>query len=92
MGTGASDARRVLSDALAGNAGDVRVDTSAVEAVDLTGLGVLVAAHDAALRAGRRLLLTEVPPQLARVLTLTRLGRVLVGDPSSRSRRGTSAA
>jgi hypothetical protein len=41
------------------------------------GLGVLVGAHRSAGRVGRVLVLRDVPPPLARALTLTRLDRVL---------------
>jgi anti-anti-sigma factor len=45
--------------------------------VDATGLGVLVGAHRKAGRAGRTLVLRDVPPPVGRLLFLTRLDRVL---------------
>ena len=56
---------------------ELHVDVAALELVDATGLGVLVGAHRRAQRAGRRLVLVDVPDRLARVLFVTRLDRVL---------------
>jgi anti-anti-sigma factor len=76
-GSGAPVAREALRDALEHGDADLVVDVSAVETVDVTGLGVLVAAHRRAGHLGRRLVLRDVPPRLARVLVITRLGRIL---------------
>lgn len=57
--------------------GDLFVDLSAVETVDMVGVGLLVGVHRQALRRGRRLVLTGVPPRVMRLLTATRLRRVL---------------
>ncbi len=73
----AADVRLALHDAVEQAAGDLVVDVSAVEALDATGLGVLVGAHRHAGRAGRTLVLLDVPPVLARLLLVTRLDRVL---------------
>lgn len=73
----AADARLALVAALAGGAGDLEVDCSAIEAIDATGLGVLVGVHRRADRAGRTLVLIDVSPAVSRVLSLTRLERVL---------------
>jgi anti-anti-sigma factor len=73
----AADARLGLADAVGAGADDLLVDLSAVEAVDATGLGVLVGAHRLAGRVGRRLVLLDVPPQVGRLLYVTRLHRVL---------------
>ncbi|HVQ89031.1 MAG TPA: STAS domain-containing protein [Actinomycetes bacterium] len=59
---------------------DVLVDASAVETVDVAGLGVLVAAHRRAKQAGLRLVLCDVQPRIVRLLAVTRLHRVLVLD------------
>jgi len=56
---------------------DVLVDLSAVETVDMVGVGLLVGVHRQAQRCGRRLVLTGVPPRVMRLLTATRLRRVL---------------
>jgi anti-anti-sigma factor len=73
----AADVRMALADAVAGGSGDLVIDLAALEAVDATGLGVLVGAHRRAGRAGRTLVLQDVPPPVGRMLFLTRLDRVL---------------
>ena len=73
----AADVRLALADALDAGAGDLVLDLAAVEAVDPTGLGVLVGAHRRAGRSGRTLVLHDVPPGVGRLLRLTRLDRVL---------------
>lgn len=64
---------------------DLVLDLSGLQQVDATGLGVLVGAHRAAGRAGRSLVLLDVPPQVERLLLVTRLHRVLRCARSSRS-------
>jgi len=73
----AADARLALADAVRAGTGDLVLDLSGLEAVDATGLGVLVGAHRAAGRAGRRLVLLDVPTAVGRLLLVTRLSRVL---------------
>ncbi len=73
----AADVRMLLVEAVAAGTGELVVDLSAVTALDATGLGVLVGAHRRAQRAGRLLVLRDVPPVVARLLLLTRLDRVL---------------
>lgn len=73
----AADARLALASAVAAGTGDLVLDLSGVTAVDATGLGVLVGAHRTADRAGRRLVLRDAPPQVHRLLRVTRLYRVL---------------
>jgi anti-anti-sigma factor len=80
------DVRVALSDAIAAGVDDLHVDLGAVELVDATGLGVLVGGHRRAERAGRRLVLCNVPERIERLLLVTRLHRVLVVD------RGIAAA
>lgn len=70
-------AREALRELLASYSGDVILDVSELELVDAAGLGVIVAAHRRAMTAGRRLILRGVSPGLSRLLTLTRLHRVL---------------
>lgn len=73
----AADVRTALALAVDAGSGDLTVDLAAVEGIDATGLGVLVGAHRRAGRAGRRLVLRDVPPAVARVLLVTRLDKVL---------------
>jgi len=56
---------------------DLVVDLSGVDAVDMVGVGLLVGVHRQAGRRGRRLVLTGVPPRVMRLLTATRLSKVL---------------
>lgn len=76
--TTSADVRYALSVAIdAAPSGDVVVDASAVETVDVAGLGVLVAAHRHARQGGRRLVLCDPQPRIMRLLAVTRLHRVL---------------
>lgn len=76
-----ADVRAVLHDAADAGTGDLVVDLRAVQMLDATGLGVLVGTHRRAERGGRRLVLRGVPPRIVRLLTRTRLHRILVTDP-----------
>ena len=71
-------ARELLAEASAAGHGDVLVDCSGVECVDVTGLGLLTSTHRRLRLAERRLVLVGCPPQLRRALAVTRLSRVLV--------------
>jgi anti-anti-sigma factor len=73
----AAQVRAALQRALDAADGDVVLDVSGVEAIDVTGLGVIVAAHRRASQHGRRLVLVGVRPSVVRVLAVTRLHRVL---------------
>lgn len=73
----AADVRIALADAVENGEGDLVIDLASLEAVDATGLGVLVGAHRRAGRAGRTLVLRDVQPPIGRLLFLTRLDRVL---------------
>jgi anti-anti-sigma factor len=73
----AADARLALADAVEAGCGDLVIDLASLDAVDATGLGVLVGAHRRAGRAGRTLVLRDVPAPVGRLLFLTRLDRVL---------------
>ena len=73
----AADARLALADAVDRGSGELVVDLVALEAVDATGLGVLVGAHRRAQRAGRTLVLSDVPTSVGRLLLVTRLDKVL---------------
>jgi anti-anti-sigma factor len=73
----ATDVRLALADAMGHGGGELVLDLSGLDAVDATGLGVLVGAHRHAGREGRTLVLRDVGPTVARLLRLTRLDRVL---------------
>jgi anti-anti-sigma factor len=73
----AADARLALAAAVESGSGDLVIDLASLDAVDATGLGVLVGAHRRAGRAGRTLVLRDVPEPVGRLLFLTRLDRVL---------------
>jgi len=73
----ATDARLALAAAVDAGQGDLVLDLASLEAVDATGLGVLVGAHRRAFRQGRTLVLHDATAPVARVLRLTRLDRVL---------------
>ncbi|HET6909404.1 MAG TPA: STAS domain-containing protein [Mycobacteriales bacterium] len=83
------DVRAALCDAIDDGVDDVVVDMSGVELMDATGLGVLVGCHRRAERAGRRLVLHNVPDRIERLLLATRLHRVLCLD---RATGGVAAA
>lgn len=72
-----ADVRLVLHAEVDDGTGDLFLDASAIEAIDASGLGVLVGAHRRAGRAGRRLVVAEPSAVVRRMLHLTRLDRVL---------------
>lgn len=78
-----ADVRVALRAAVDGGVDDLEIGLRGVELVDATGLGVLVAAHRRADRAGRRLVLCDVPERVARLLHATRLNRVLHCRPDA---------
>lgn len=73
----AADIRLELADAVDRGHGELVIDLAGLEAVDATGLGVLVGAHRRAQRAGRTLVLEDVPDTVGRLLYLTRLDKIL---------------
>jgi anti-anti-sigma factor len=73
----AADVRNALADAVDRGEGELVIDLAEVEALDATGLGVLVGAHRRAQRAGRTLVLEDIPDAVWRMLFVTRLDRVL---------------
>jgi anti-sigma B factor antagonist len=73
-----ADVRAALCEAIDSGVEDMLLDLHEVELVDATGLGVIVSAHRRADRLGRRLVLQRVPERIDRLLTATRLNRVLV--------------
>lgn len=74
---GAAAARDALHEALSHGDGQLVVDLSGVELLDATGLGVLVGAHRRARLDGRELVLRDALPRVARLLSLTRLDRII---------------
>jgi len=72
------DVRSAIHAALDTGSGDLVIDLQDVEMLDATGLGMLVGAHRKAGRAGRRLVLRNLSPQLQRLLRVSRLNRILV--------------
>ncbi|GAA4211341.1 STAS domain-containing protein [Actinocatenispora rupis] len=58
------------------------IDLSALDTIDVTGLGVLVGTHRLAERAGRPIALRGTPRRLARLLHVTRLDRFLPTVPA----------
>ena len=73
----AADIRLELADAVDAGHGELVIDLTELEAVDATGLGVLVGAHRRAQRAGRTLVLEDVPDPVGRLLLITRLDKIL---------------
>ena len=78
--TSVGDVRTALSEAIEAGVDDIVVDMTGVELMDATGLGVLVGCPRRAERAGRRLILANVPDRIDRLLLATRLHRVLCVD------------
>ncbi|MGF0174494.1 STAS domain-containing protein [Streptomyces sp. Marseille-Q5077] len=78
----AADARTALHAAVDSGVGDLVLDLSGLDSWDATGLGVIMGVHRRAGRCGRRLILRKVPPQMMRLLTATRLHRILAIENS----------
>jgi anti-anti-sigma factor len=78
----APSARAALHTLIDDGAGDVLVHGEALEIWDSCGLGVLVGAHRRARMAGRRVVLTGLPPRELRLLRATRLNRVFTVEPA----------
>lgn len=73
----AADVRNALIEAMHQGQGELVLCLTNLEAVDATGLGVLVAAHRRAQRAGRTLVLEDVQAGVARMLKMSRLDKIL---------------
>ena len=71
------DVRQILNDLIDSSEGDVIVDLEALDALDATGLGLLVATHRRTQLLGRRLVLRHPVPSVVRILAVTRLHRIL---------------
>jgi anti-sigma B factor antagonist len=72
-----AELRTELREAVDNGVGELTVDVSGLELGDATGLGALLGAHRRATRSGRSLVLVDVSSTVYRVLTYTRLVRVL---------------
>jgi anti-anti-sigma factor len=77
-----ADVRLALHDAIDQGRHTLVLDVRDLDVADATGLGVLVGAHRRAGRAGRTLVLRDVPPRLQRLLGATRLHRILRTEPA----------
>ncbi|TDD30609.1 anti-sigma factor antagonist [Kribbella turkmenica] len=71
------DVRQTLNTVIDSSVGDVIVDLEQVDAVDATGLGLLVATHRRTQLLGRQLVLRHPVPSVVRILAVTRLHRIL---------------
>lgn len=71
------DVRQTLNTVIDTCVGDVIVDLETVDAVDATGLGLLVATHRRTQSLGRQLVLWHPMPSVVRILAVTRLHRIL---------------
>jgi anti-sigma B factor antagonist len=69
--------RQILNDLIDSSEGDVIVDLEALDALDATGLGLLVATHRRTQLLGRSLVLRHPVPSVVRILAVTRLHRIL---------------
>jgi anti-anti-sigma factor len=74
------DVRQELNELIDSTDGDIIVDLEAVEAVDATGLGLLVATHRRTQLLGRQLVLRHPASSVIRILAVTRLHRILHVD------------
>ena len=63
---------------LVSTTGDVRIDCSAIEYIDLTGFDALVRVHHELAHRGRRLILTRTTPRIRQLLEITALDRLFV--------------
>jgi anti-anti-sigma factor len=79
----ASDVRDALHAAIDAGTGDLVVDVSGVDLIDMTGLGVLIGAHRRAVLANRRVVLRDASPRMLRILRMTRLHRVLTVETTA---------
>ncbi len=70
-------ARARLLEALETAVGDIVLDMSRLESIDATGLGMITAIHLRCERSGSRLVLSNCPREIRRVLAVTRLNRIL---------------
>ncbi|MGI8901991.1 MAG: STAS domain-containing protein [Nocardioides sp.] len=83
-GRSTGQVREVLHELMSGH-GDVVVDLSAVESVDVTGMTMLAAASKVMERDGRRLVLRGCSPSLRRIIAFTRVRSLLLVERESAS-------
>ncbi|WP_432495957.1 STAS domain-containing protein [Kineococcus gypseus] len=78
------EVRAALHGAVDRGSGALVVSLDGVVVADATGLGVLLGAHRRAQRAGREMVLRDVPRPALRLVRVTRLHRVLRldGEPA----------
>ena len=87
----AGEVRQRLHTAVMSGSGPLVLEVSGVEAVDAVGLGVLVGTAHRAARQGRSVRLRGTNPRLRRLLTVTRLNRMLPTE-SGRARGAVARA
>ncbi len=80
-----SELRTAVYRVLEEHTGDVRVDISRVESVDLTTLKMLAVANRVAERDGRRVVLSGGSPGVRRLLHLSHLRWMLPVEPAGQS-------
>lgn len=78
-----ADLRLRLIEAIDAGEDDLVLDCTELHLIDATGLGALLSAHRRAQRAGRRLVLDNVQPDLQRLLQVSRLSRLLAVLPKA---------
>ena len=81
--TTVAEARALLHGCVDGAPHEIVVDLAEVEMLDAAGLAMIVATHELCQQRGHRLVLVEVPPRLCRLLSATRLTRVLSVRPQA---------
>ena len=79
----APELRQAIHDALDPAPRRILVDLAAVEFIDSSGLGALIAGLRAARDAGGDLRIAAPGPQVAMVLQLSNLDRVLISTPTA---------
>lgn len=72
-----SEVRNAIYDHLYVHGGDISLDVSRVDAMDLTALRVVAAASRWATRSGQRIVLRGVPPTVLRMLHMSHLIRLV---------------
>jgi anti-sigma B factor antagonist len=95
----AGDLDNASADALAhrlgalaeGTVGDIVLDVSGVEFIDSVGLEVLIRMHRGLRDDGRRLVLRDPAPPVARLLELTLLDRTLAVEGAPAGSRGVGS-
>lgn len=73
IGTGDIALRNAVQDAVNGGATQVLINLADVSTIDSSGVGELVSAYTTATNRGARLKLTNLPPKITDVLTITQL-------------------